>query len=314
MSGPQRALLDDGRLHLNHGPIDLVIEAFGDTGEVARGYAQATDRFEDILGALVGELALLKTPVSGARSPRAEGPVARRMIEAVWPHRATFVTPMAAVAGAVADEVLAAMVAGRDLARAYVNDGGDIAIHLEPGENFETGIVFDIERPRVEATATVGHDMPIRGIATSGRGGRSFSLGIADAVTVLARTGAEADVAATLIANAVNLDHPAIARRPARELDADSDLGDLLVTVGVGKLEEGAIEEALDAGAARAETMLAKALIESAVLAIRGRHRVVGDRPRRIQGVWTGADMGNVLKAARGRVSRSSRIGSTIQQ
>ncbi len=37
---------------------------------------------------------------------------------------------MAAVAGAVADHILAAMIAGRRLAKAYVNDGGDIALHL----------------------------------------------------------------------------------------------------------------------------------------------------------------------------------------
>ena len=30
MSGPQASLLSDGRrLHLNHGPIDLIVEAFG---------------------------------------------------------------------------------------------------------------------------------------------------------------------------------------------------------------------------------------------------------------------------------------------
>ena len=67
----------------------------------------------------------------------------------------------------------------------------------------------------------------MRGVATSGWRGRSFSLGIADAVTVLAATAAAADAAATIIANAVDLPgHPAIARRPASELEDDSDLGD----------------------------------------------------------------------------------------
>ncbi|WP_204349766.1 hypothetical protein, partial [Klebsiella pneumoniae] len=81
-----------------------------------------------------------------------------------------------------------------------------------------------------------GYGDGIGGIATSGAQGRSFSLGIADSVTVLARDAASADAAATLIANAVDLDHPAIRRRPARNLDPDSDLGDRLVTVGVGDL------------------------------------------------------------------------------
>ena len=80
-------------------------------------------------------------------------------------------------------------------------------------------------------------DDPARGIATSGRHGRSFSLGIADAVTVLARTASQADAAATIIANAVDLPgHPAIVRCPANELQPDSDLGARLVTRDVGAL------------------------------------------------------------------------------
>ena len=95
-----------------------------------------------------------------------------------------FITPMAAVAGAVADHVLAAMVRGRTLARAYVNDGGDIAFHLAPGQSC---VPASWRRPRRRWRADCD-ELPVRGIATSGRGGRSFSLGIADAVTVLAAT------------------------------------------------------------------------------------------------------------------------------
>ncbi len=144
--------------------------------------------------------------------------------KATWPHRAVYITPMAAVAGAVADEMLQAMVRGRTLDKAYVNDGGDIAIHLTsepsscaPASSRKDSTVWRASR----------HERPVRGIATSGRGGRSFSLGIADSVTVLAATAAAADAAATMIANAVNVDHPAIERRPARDLDPDSDLGEL---------------------------------------------------------------------------------------
>ena len=137
---------------------------------------------------------------------------------------------MAAVAGAVAEAVLAAMTAAAPLTRAYVNDGGDIALHLTPGTSLAIGVVRSLEKAVPEGEVTITYDMPVRGIATSGRHGRSFSLGIADAVTVLARDAPAADAAATLIANAVNIDDPAIIRRPARDLDPDSDLGDLPVT------------------------------------------------------------------------------------
>ena len=275
--GPQAALLPDGRrLHLNHGPIDLVIEAFGPAPEVRRAYDQAVARFADVLETLVAELPALRRPV-GDPSPVFAGPVARRMAAAVWPHRGAYITPMAAVAGAVADELLAALTAGRDLPRAYVNNGGDIAFHLAPDECFAVGLAARPERPRLDGDFTVSARMPVRGLATSGRGGRSLSLGIADAVTVLAADAAAADAAATLIANAVNLDHPAIERRPARSLDPDSDLGDLPVTVAVGALDEEWVQEALAGGAALARSMLSAGLIFGAVLALNGRFVVVGD-------------------------------------
>ena len=132
MIGPQRGVLPDGRLHLQHGPIDLVIEAFGAESEVQAAYRQASDRFPDILPTLVSELAILRRPTGDAH-PLLQGPVARRMAEAVWPYRDVYITPMAAVAGAVADEMLAALVKGRSLDKAYVNNGGDIAFHLSPG-------------------------------------------------------------------------------------------------------------------------------------------------------------------------------------
>jgi len=272
--GPQRARLPDGRLHLQHGPIDLVIEAFGAPSEIERAYEQATARLGDVLPTLVGELAVLRRPVDDAY-PLLQGPVARRMAEAVWPHRAVFITPMAAVAGSVADEVLQALVAGRALDKAYVNNGGDIAIHLAPGHSLRAGIFAQA----LDGMVTLAHDRPVRGVATSGRGGRSFSLGIADSATVLAVNAAAADAAATLIANAVNVDHPAIERRPARDLDPDSDLHELPVTVAVGPLPREAIDQALDRGAAEARRLRLCGLIDSAAISLAGQWRLEAGTP-----------------------------------
>ena len=269
----QAAMLPDGRrLHLNHGPIDLIIEAFGAADEVRAAYGQAVHRFDDILPVLVGELAALRTPVAAPRW-HPEGPVARRMMAAVWPHRARLVTPMAAVAGAVADEVLAALVAGRILARAYVNNGGDIAFHLAPGKSLTAAMVGGDDW----GAAGLSFEMPVRGIATSGWKGRSFSLGIADAVTVLAADAASADVAATLIANAVDVDHPAIMRTPATELDPDSDLGDRAVTVAVPPLDAKSVAAALDGGASVALELERSGHIRAAMLVLQQRVRVVGE-------------------------------------
>jgi uncharacterized protein len=277
MSGAaQAALLADGRrLHLQHGPIDIIAQVFASPAERELAYRQAARRFQTILAELVGELDLLRQPITEA-GLAVKGAVARRMVAAVWPYRQHYVTPMAAVAGAVADEVLAAMSAGRRLARAYVNDGGDIALHLGPGERLRAGLIANPDAPALDGRLELDHAMPVRGLATSGRRGRSFSLGIADAATALARTAAEADAAATLIANAVDCDHPAITRSPANHLRDDTDLGDLLVTVDVGTLPALAVDRALAEGARRAEAFRQAGLIFAASLVLQGRVRIVG--------------------------------------
>ena len=274
----------DGRLRLRHGPIDLLIEAEGPAGEVQAAYRQAAEGFPTLLPDLVEELAVLRRPLTSA-APEPTGLVARRMVAATRPLAERFVTPMAAVAGAVADEVLARICAGRRLARAYVNNGGDIALHLAPGASWTCGLVADLEQPSLDANIALDAASPVRGVATSGRaapgrGGRSFSLGIADAVTILAGSAAEADVAATLIANAVDLpSHPTVRRAPARDLDPDSDLGARLVTLEVGPLSDAEIRAALARGARCAETFRQEGLIIAACLALRGQMLVSGRLP-----------------------------------
>jgi ApbE superfamily uncharacterized protein (UPF0280 family) len=194
------------------------------------------------------------------------GPTAQRMYRATAPHTKTaFVTQMAAVAGAVADEMLATIASVGNIERAYVNNGGDIALYLAQGQVFRLAMAgldnADLGRITISASQKIG------GIATSGHGGRSLSLGIADAVTVLARNAASADAAATLIANAVDLPgHPAIRRRPASSIEETSDLGERLVPVSVGPLRRSEIEEALAPGLNAANGMVERGLITGAML------------------------------------------------
>jgi ApbE superfamily uncharacterized protein (UPF0280 family) len=277
---PQIAMLADGRrLHLQDGPIDLIVQAWGSEVNVRAAYGAAARRFTGLLDTLCEELPELRRAADPV-SCRLRGKVARRMHAAVAPYTAHhFITPMAAVAGAVAEEILGAMLEATNLARGYVNNGGDIALHLGEGERFTVGLVDRPDRPGLMQTTIIETGDPVRGIATSGRYGRSFSLGIADAVTVLARTASQADAAATIIANAVDLPgHPAILRLPAHDLQPDSDLGARLVTRGVGDLSDGEIEEALEAGADKARALLGQGLIESAALRLHGETRILAAR------------------------------------
>jgi ApbE superfamily uncharacterized protein (UPF0280 family) len=199
------------------------------------------------------------------------------MLAAVRPYASQiFITPMAAVAGAVAEELLQIMTAAAKLSRAYVNDGGDIALHLAPGERVVVGMVERPDRASLFGTTTIESGDPIRGIATSGWRGRSFSLGIADAVTVLADTAAMADAAATMVANAVDLPgHPRVGRVRACELAPDSDLGERLITHSVGELEPREIRDALEAGIRVAESLCCSGLIRAAALNLQGETRIV---------------------------------------
>ncbi|MFO1123214.1 MAG: UPF0280 family protein [Hyphomicrobiales bacterium] len=269
-------MLDDRRLHLQDGPIDLVIEGHGNRRQLERAFAAAVGRFQSILDELCAELPLLRRPVAEGTAP--EGAVARRMWQAVRVYASeVFITPMAAVAGAVADEVLATMRASADLDRLWVNNGGDIAVHLREGQTVRIGLVNRPDQPSLFGSAELQASQNIGGIATSGWRGRSFSLGIADAVTVLAANAAAADAAATVIANAVDLPgHAAIRRAPARGLQPDSDLGDRLVTRGVGRLGDDDVRMALSAGVAVAERDLSLGRIAGAALHLAGVTRVAG--------------------------------------
>jgi ApbE superfamily uncharacterized protein (UPF0280 family) len=285
----QRTALDKSRWHFNHGPIDIVAEAHGDPYAVAAAHDAAWARFVHVLDELVHELPLLRLPVTDRMRPRSV--VARRMWDACAAFSPTFITPMAAVAGSVAQE-LVAFYQRPGIERAWINNGGDIALHLAPGQSARVGVFSDLARFDLrehiargisgegELLTTDGQfelhaDQPVRGVATSGWRGRSFSLGIADSVTVLAPTAAQADAAATVIANAVDVDDAAIARRPASECKDDSDLGDTLVTVDVPVLAPAQVRSALDTGAVCARVLQKGGLVWAALLVCQGQWRLV---------------------------------------
>jgi ApbE superfamily uncharacterized protein (UPF0280 family) len=283
-----RLLPDGKRLHLHDGPIDLIVEAFGDRAQIEAAYKAGARRFVTVLDELCGELPLLRAPArSGVALLR--GVVARRMEAAVAPFAGRwFITPMAAVAGAVAEEILDDMIAAAPLKSAYINNGGDIALHLARGESFRIGMVQRPDELSLFGTLTISEADPVRGIATSGWRGRSFSLGIADAVTVLADRASSADAGATIIANAVDLPgHPAITRAPANSIQPDTDLGDRLVTRGVGELPADEAAEALARGAAVAEDLIAGGIVRAAALCLQGETRVAGVAAAELQSTDT---------------------------
>ena len=280
----QQDMLPGNRLHLQHGPINLVIKACGGEAEVRRAYERAERRLSGMLQSLVDNLSLLRSPDVPA-CVRVSDATSQQMISAVKRFKGQFVTPMAAVAGAVADTILVAMRKTDGLHKIYVNNGGDIALHLAPGQDMQIGIVPTLSAATPDASLCITGNDGVGGIATSGWDGHSMSHGIADAVTVIAASGAIADVAATLIANRVNCDDEGIERRPALDLDPDSDLGERLVTVGVGEQSDRVINDSLDQGEQFARGLVDQGKIHGALLSLQSHKRVVGlpfERQRRL--------------------------------
>ena len=273
----QRTDLGDGRWHFSHGPMDVILKVEGEADAVSAAIRSAWSRFEVLLSELVSELKLLRQPIHPGVSVEKStllGVSARQMYQACYPFCDEFVTPMAAVAGAVAQDLIA-RCRGAGITRAWANNGGDIALHLAPGQSVKVGLFADLARfnamrtqpgIQLDGRFEITSDMPVRGIATSGWRGRSLSMGIADSVTVLAASASQADAAATLIANAVTVQHPGIDRLPANQCRDDSDLGEKLVTVDVPDLPTEVVAVALNHGLAAAQKMQSAGLIFAAAL------------------------------------------------
>lgn len=271
--------IEGGRWRLTQGPIDLVIGAEGDAAVCDAAHEEAWQRLGPVLQTLVDELPVLRSPCpsEGPVDARVRGPVAQRMVRAcdrLARETGLFITPMAAVAGSVADHLIECY-RRPGVRRAYVNNGGDIALHLDPGERYRVGVVADLQAPAIDAVFDMDGSESVRGIASSGWRGRSLSMGIADTVTVIARDAAAADAAATLIGNLVNVNDSSIVRAPASSVRDDSDLGDRPVTVAVGVLSEAQINRALESGRDFAQHLLDRGLIDRAGIVLARRWRVV---------------------------------------
>lgn len=299
-SGACRQLLTSGQWHFQHGPIDLLIQLDGESSVVGQAVNEVFDEFAGLLPALTTCLPVLRQPLRQGRHNETQNEthnetqnllsdhsmaqsVLALMMAACRDHPGLFLTPMIAVAGSIA-QVICTRLNRLGINRVLVNNGGDIALHLEPGERYRLAVSsIDLSKSTAGIVANqtaseqsglaafeIDFNSGVRGIATSGWRGRSHSLGIADEVTVLARSASIADAAATLIANSTDVASSVIERRPAIELDPQSDLGQLLVTTNVGLLATKEVSLAINAGLTLADQMLARGLILGVRIALAG--------------------------------------------
>jgi uncharacterized protein len=215
--------------------------------------------------------ALKKPAISYSAAP--EGLLAHTMWLAAFTIGDSDLTPMAAVAGTIADAT-ADFLAESGLTRVIVNNGGDVAVRMNRGEEeIYVGIRPDVNLPRVSHRLLLRSEDGVGGICTSGLGGRSFTRGVASAATVFANRAAIADAAATSIANSTFIEAAEVDRQFAEKIDPDTDLNGMEVTTSVGNLSENEIDTALELGIARTEELIGRGLIKGACVAVKSRMR-----------------------------------------
>ena len=278
-------LTEDGTLRVEWGPVSLMAVAEWDKKRAPEKLKKAGDYCLGVLAEVARDAAILKQDIKRIKIIGGLSPHSARMVEVAKLFPGRFITPMISVAGTVAEAVARKLFAlGAD--RVLVSNGGDVALVLPSGGEAKVGLVARLGDSEPSFVVNVRESDHVGGVATSGMGGRSFTLGIADAVTVFSGRAPVADAAATLIANEVNVKSEAILRAPASSIEAGSDLGEMMVTQRVGELTHLEVSEALERGAACARELLDSGLILGAFLTLRGERRIVGyPGPNRVEGL-----------------------------
>jgi len=276
---------EDGKVIVDRGPMLMSISASKAGAPIIPVALRGAKKALKVLDALTKFRDVIIKRVSDIASVNHLPPVVRKMIRAAREFDDLTVTPLISAAGAGADEVADFLYGVSEASKILANNGGDIAIRLRDGESARVGIKTDLTEKGITHTLTVTRKSGIGGVATSGFGGRSFTRGVANAAVAVARNAILADVAATLIGNATNVESPRVARAPARSLFQSTDIPNLLVTTKVGDLETWEVEQALDRGMRQADVFEKRDLIIGAVVAVKNRIRISQSLARLIESV-----------------------------
>lgn len=257
-------VIDEAGVLAECGPMRLVIRAWNQGQPQIALARQAAEEAFGCLERIAGCRPLLSRPWPQIAKLPADQ-LARRMISSVKAVGDDDLTPMAAVAGTIADAT-ADWLFERGLTKVVVDNGGDIAIRLAEGETVNVGVRPSLRSSKLSHVLGLGWQRHSWGVTTSGFGGRSFSRGIASAATVLAASASTADAASTAIANACFVESKNIRRLCAEQIDPNSDLAGIEVTVDIGELSKPEIEAALKKALQRAEDLVVRGVIFGALI------------------------------------------------
>ncbi|WP_298019061.1 UPF0280 family protein [uncultured Dysosmobacter sp.] len=259
--------LPDGRVFVDYGPTSMVITARRQGAPAVDLAKAAFPLIQDALGEIAKALSVLRQYPGEGDFSQLEG-LPRVMAEAVLATGEETLTPMAAVAGTVADAV-ADWIFAQGAEFVAVNNGGDVALRLGPGQQMRMGILPDLNGS-ISQVVTLRAEDGIGGVCTSGLGGRSLTRGIANSVTVFSHRCALADACATHIANCSYIDSPRVHTCLAGELEPESDIAALRIVRQVEALEEREIRQGLEQVHQEALRQLERGNLVSAAADIQG--------------------------------------------
>lgn len=240
-------ILGPGKVFFDYGPVHMVVTAFENDTPMTDLCTEAFSLIERTLSQISLSLPILRLPpplISLETMEVLQGP-ALKMIQAVQGVGDPSLTPMATVAGVMSDTV-ADWLVSQGATRVLVNNGGDIALRLAPNETVRVGLISDLAKGNVDQIVEISAQDQIGGIATSGLGGGSFTRGIANAVTVFAKTSSQADALATHLANQTYIASDQVLTTKAGAFDPMSDIADLEVVVSVGQLSQSEVNLSLE--------------------------------------------------------------------
>ena len=268
--GRRIEVIDSQTVLVEYGPMRMSIQAL-DYGKPLIDLALKGGRMAfRVLEDLAPFLPVLKKKALRLDVEASFPEVVRRMVEACKRMEVQDLTPMAAVAGASSDMV-ADFLISEGGTKIIVDNGGDVAIRLKEDEEVRVGIKTGVDAKKPGCLLVINSRMGVGGVATSGIGGRSFTKGIASAVTVLSENASLADAAATVIGNATYVEDLSVKRCLPETVYPDTDIPGEWVTESVGELSPQRIEEALEKGLAEAYRIYRKGHIKGAFIAVKGK-------------------------------------------
>jgi len=265
-----KSLIEDDKLFIENGPTNIIAEAF--SSEKIEIYNLICEYSSKFLKDLSLEIRTLKKPTSHKNEFVSE--IANTMFNSTKLFLPNFITPMASVAGSISELLLLKVLEEFEVKKMYINNGGDISLYITKDEKFNFSVGGETSFV-VEYADTDG----LGGIATSGWKGRSFSMGIADSVTVIAEKASIADAAATIICNHIDLKNSKkIKKTIANNLYEDTDLNNKLITVSVENLTETEIRQAISMGKIISEYYISKKFIKAVIINLQDNILILGHK------------------------------------